>query len=433
MRIALVQQHTTSDKAENLARGLKAVREAGRQGAKLICFAELAFEPFYPQRPSDGGHRELAEPIPGPITDALCALAEKLGVVIVPNLYEQTKNSAYDTSTIIDADGCMLGLSRMNHIPDYEAFHEKTYYTPGDLDAPVFSTAIGRIGVAICYDRHYPEMMRALALGGADLVLVPQAGAIDEWPEGLFEAEMRVAAFQNGYFVALCNRVGKEEIVEFAGESFVCDPGGNVIARAAKSKDDILICDIDLDQVASSHARKLFLPDRRPELYAGWLSIGETSERATKAGADAVVSLRVITEETLRPILKLSKQMPPGQEKMVAPNAVSIAQAHFNEKAWFRGIYADDTPVGFVMLCDDPDTSQYFLWRLMIAGPQQGKGYGRKAIEKLIEYVRGRPGATELKASYMPMPGGPWPFYQSLGFEPTGEMEGDEVVIRLAL
>ncbi|MCK5584763.1 GNAT family N-acetyltransferase [Candidatus Bipolaricaulota bacterium] len=433
MRIALVQQHATSDKAENLARGLKAVREAARQGAKLVCFAELAFEPFYPQRPSDGGHRELAEPIPGPITDALCALAEKLGVVIVPNLYECAGEDSFDTSPIIDADGRMLGLSRMNHIPDYEAFHEKTYYTPGDLDAPVFSTAVGRIGVAICYDRHYPEMMRALALGGADLVLVPQAGAIDEWPEGLFEAEMRVAAFQNGYFVALCNRVGKEEILEFAGESFVCDPGGNVIARAAKSKDDILICDIDLDQVASSHARKLFLPDRRPELYAGWLSIDETPERAAEPEPDAIVSLRVLTEETLRPILKLSKQMPPGQEKMVAPNAVSIAQAHFNEKAWFRGIYADDTPVGFVMLYDDPDTPQYFLWRLMIAGPQQGKGYGRKAMERLIEYVRGRPGATELKASYMPMPGGPWPFYQSLGFEPTGEMEGDEVVIRLRL
>ena len=433
MRIVLVQQHATSDKAENLERGLKAVREAAHQGAELVCFAELAFEPFYPQRPSDGNHRDLAEPIPGSITDALCALAVKLGVVIVPNLYECDGEDTFDTSPIIDADGRILGASRMNHIPDYEAFHEKTYYTPGNLDAPVFSTAIGRIGVAICYDRHYPEMMRALALGGADLVLVPQAGAVDEWPEGLFEAEMRVAAFQNGYFVALCNRVGQEEILEFAGESFVCDPGGNVIARAAKSKDDILICDIDLDQVASSHARELFLPDRRPELYAGWLGIDETPERAGEPGSDAVISLRVLTEETLRPILALSKQMAPGQEKMVAPNAVSIAQAHFNEKAWFRGIYADDTPVGFVMLYDDPDTPQYFLWRLMIAGPHQGKGYGREAIEKLIEYVRGRPGATELKTSYMPMPGGPWPFYQSLGFEPTGEMEGDEVVIRLGL
>lgn len=433
MRIALVQQHATSDKAENLERGLEAVREAAGQGVALVCFAELAFEPFYPQRPSDGNQRDLAEPIPGPITDALCALAVKLGVVIVPNLYECSGEDTFDTSPIIDADGRILGLSRMNHIPDYEGFHEKTYYTPGNHDAPVFSTAVGRIGVAICYDRHYPETMRSLALGGADLVLVPQAGAVDEWPDGLFEAEMRVAAFQNGYFVALCNRVGREEILEFAGESFVCDPGGNVIARAAKSKDDILICDIELDQVASSHARKLFLPDRRPELYAGWLGIDETPERAGEPRPDSVISLRLISEETLRPILNLSNEMLPGQEQMVAPNAMSIAQAHFNEKAWFRGIYADDIPVGFVMLYDDPDTSKYFLWRLMIAGPHQGKGYGRKAIEKLIEYVRNRPGATELKTSYMPMPGGPWPFYQSLGFEPTGEMEGDEVVIRLGL
>ena len=147
----------------------------------------------------------------------------------------------------------------MVHIPDYDGFHEKTYYTPGDFGMPVFTTAVGRIGVAICYDRHYPEMMRALALGGADLVLVPQAGAVDEWPEGLFEAEMRVAAFQNGVFVALCNRVGREELLEFAGESFACNPAGNVIARAAKLEDDILICDIDLTQGVSSHARKLFL------------------------------------------------------------------------------------------------------------------------------------------------------------------------------
>lgn len=433
MRIALVQQHATADKAENLARGLESVHEAAQRHAELVCFAELAFEPFYPQRPSDGSHRELAEPIPGPITDAMCALAKKLGIVIVPNLYELACDETYDTSPIIDANGRILGLSRMNHIPDYEGFHEKTYYTPGDLNAPVFSTAVGRIGVAICYDRHYPEIMRALALGGADLVLVPQAGAIDEWPEGLFEAEMRVAAFQNGYFVALCNRVGREEILEFAGESFVCDPDGNVIARAAKSENDMLICDIDLDQVATSHAAKLFLPDRRSELYAKWLGADEAPGRAAEPRADAVITLRVISEETLRPILALSKQMVPGQDRMVASNAVSIAQAHFNKKAWFRGIYAADTAVGFIMLYDDADKSEYFLWRLMIAGPHQGKGYGRKAMLKLIEYVRERPGAAELKSSYVPIAGGPWPFYQSLGFEPTGEMEGEEVVIRLAL
>lgn len=433
MRLALIQQHATANKAENLNRGLEAVRKAAAQGAKLICFAELAFEPFYPQRPSDGNHRDLAESIPGPITDAFCSLAKELGVVIVPNLYELAGDETYDTSPIIDTDGRLIGAQRMIHIPDYEGFHEKTYYTPGDFGAPVFATAVGRIAVAICYDRHYPETMRALALGGADLVLVPQAGAVDEWPEGLFEAEMRVAAFQNGMFVALCNRVGSEDLLKFAGESFVCNPAGDVIARAAKSEDDILLCNIDLAQVSSSHAQRLFLPDRRPELYAKWLGIDETPECSAEPASEANVSLRLITEETLRPILKMSRQMMPGQEKMVAPNAISIAQAHFNKKAWFRGIYADDTAVGFVMLYDDKNKPEYFLWRLMIAGPHQGKGFGRQAMLKLIEYVKGRPGATELNASYMPIPGGPEPFYSSLGFEPTGEMDGDEVVITLKL
>jgi N-carbamoylputrescine amidase len=136
----------------------------------------------------------------------------------------------------------------------------------------VYQTKAGKIGVSICYDRHYPEYMRALALNGADLVVVPQAGAADEWPDGLFEAEMRVAAFQNGYFVALCNRVGEEECLTFAGESFACAPDGNVIARAPKLEEYILYADLDLGQVARSHARRLFLRDRRPDLYTAWLA-----------------------------------------------------------------------------------------------------------------------------------------------------------------
>ena len=136
---------------------------------------------------------------------------------------------------------------------------------------PVFDTAAGRVGVAICYDRHYPEYMRALAVKGAELVVVPQAGAVGEWPEGLYEAEMRVAAFQNGYFTALCNRVGPEECLTFGGESFVCAPNGSVVARAPAGVDTILYADVDLPKVAKSHARRLFMRDRRPELYAGWI------------------------------------------------------------------------------------------------------------------------------------------------------------------
>jgi N-carbamoylputrescine amidase len=139
------------------------------------------------------------------------------------------------------------------------------------------STRAGRVGVSICYDRHYPEVMRALAVNGADLVIVPQAGSVGEWPEGLYEAEMRVAAFQNGYFVALCNRVGKEECLEFAGESFVCAPDGTVIARARTGTDEILYADIDLAACAESHARRLFLQHRRPDLYSEWFNQTEAS------------------------------------------------------------------------------------------------------------------------------------------------------------
>jgi predicted amidohydrolase len=142
----------------------------------------------------------------------------------------------------------------------------------------VYSTRVGRVGVAICYDRHYPEYMRALALGGAELVVVPQAGAVDEWPEGLFEAEMQVAAFQNGYYVALCNRVGVEPCLAFAGESFVCAPDGRVVARAPRAEETILYADVDLAAVASSHARRLFFRDRRPELYAAWLGARALAE-----------------------------------------------------------------------------------------------------------------------------------------------------------
>ncbi len=172
---------------------------------------------------------------------------------------------------MIDADGTLLGVTRMIHITEYPCFHEQGYYTPGDTGAPVYRTKAGAVGVAICYDRHYPEYMRALALGGADLVVVPQAGALDEWPEGLYEAEMRVAAFQNGYFTALCNRVGKEDCLDFAGESFVCGPDGRVMARGKKSADEIVYCDVDYSELGRSNARQLFMRHRRPELYSAWV------------------------------------------------------------------------------------------------------------------------------------------------------------------
>jgi N-carbamoylputrescine amidase len=267
MHLALVQQHATADRDDNVHRGLQAVRQAAADGARLVAFAELAFTPFYPQHPPQDDVPALAEPVPGPTTETFAALARELGVVIVLNVFERDGERTYDCSPVIDADGTLVGKTRMVHITEYACFHEQQYYAPGDLGAPVFDTAAGRIGVAICYDRHFPEYMRALGLGGADLVVVPQAGVVDEWPAGLFEAELTVPAFQNGYFVALCNRVGREDQLEFAGESFVCGPEGSVRARAPRGADAVLIADIDLADAARSVGRRRLLGDRRPELY----------------------------------------------------------------------------------------------------------------------------------------------------------------------
>jgi predicted amidohydrolase len=279
MKIALIQQPATADKEDNVRSGLAALDRAARQGATVVSFAELAFEQFYPQRPADDAPVRFAETVPGPTTDRFARAARELGVVVVLNLYERDGERTFDCSPVIDADGTLLGRTRMIHITDYPCFHEQGYYVPGDTGAPVYRTRAGNIGVAVCYDRHYPEYMRALALSGAEVVFIPQAGAVDEWPEGLYEAEVRVAAFQNGYFAALCNRVGAEECLTFAGESFVCSPDGRVIARAARMASTILYADLDLKEAAESHARRLFIRDRRPELYGEW--VGRAGSRGS--------------------------------------------------------------------------------------------------------------------------------------------------------
>ncbi len=272
MRIALVQQKATEDLEANRRKGLAAVREAAANGAEVVCFAELAFEPFYPQRHATSETLAKAETIPGVVTNAFAALAKELSIVVVLNLFERSRDKTFDTSPVIDSDGTLLGITRMVHITDYEGFHETDYYAPGDRGAPVYETSAGRIGVAICYDRHFPEYMRALTLAGAEVIVVPQAGTVGEWPDGLYEAELRVSAFQNGVFTALCNRVGREDKLAFAGESFVCNPSGEVIARAGSGNEEILYADLDLQEVERSHAKRLFLRDRRPELYAKWLA-----------------------------------------------------------------------------------------------------------------------------------------------------------------
>jgi beta-ureidopropionase len=276
MRLALAQLAAGPDRQANLERCLAAMDQAKSHGADLIAFPEVILDRFFPQH---AGNREalmLAEPVPGSSTGRLAERARDLGLTTVFNLYElDASGRRFDSSPVIDADGSLLGATRMFHVTDYEGFHEQSYYQPAPPPAggrlPVYATRAGRIGVAVCYDRHYPEVMRGLGMSGAELVVIPQAGTVGEWPEGLFEAEVRTAAFQNGYFAALVNRVGREDRLEFSGESFVVDPEGRVIARARSRQEDLLLADVDLARCADSTARRLFWRDRRPEIYGGWL------------------------------------------------------------------------------------------------------------------------------------------------------------------
>ena len=273
VRVALVQQRAGGDRDDNRRRGLDALERAAAQGARIVGFAELAFEPFHPQEPARGDVSALAEPIPGPTTDLFAAAARRLGVAVVLNLFERADGRTFDASPVIDADGTLLGVTRMVHITDYACFHEQGYYAPGDRGAPVYATQHGRVGVAICYDRHYPEVhARARTRWGGDRVhpaggcggrvagrTLRSRGAGGRVPQRLLRRPVQPRG------------PGVEANVH-RGESFVCGPDGSVIARAARGTEEILVCDLDLNEIARSAARTLFLRDRRPELYGAWLA-----------------------------------------------------------------------------------------------------------------------------------------------------------------
>jgi N-carbamoylputrescine amidase len=284
IKIALIQQFSTPNIDANIEHGLEAVDRAAAAGAELVAFAELAFTPFYPQYKDSSSILDLAELIPGKTTDLFIKKAREHELVIVLNLFERDGNRTYDTSPVIDADGNLLGVTRMMHIADYARFYEKNYYTPGNRKVPVYDTAVGRVGVAICYDRHFPEYMRLLGIQGAELVIIPQAGTVGEWPPGLYEAELQVAAFQNGYFCGLVNRVGKEDQLEFAGESFVTDPMGKILAQAPQGAENILLAELNLKDVYQSPARKMFFRDRRPGEYKGIYSTKDYLKNQNDSG-----------------------------------------------------------------------------------------------------------------------------------------------------
>jgi N-carbamoylputrescine amidase len=271
MEIALAQEFFPDDPLDAFHQGLTTIKDAANAGADLVIFPELSFTPFYPRVPleeqSDDLLIDLAEPMPGPTTESVAEAAAEYGVVVLFNMLERDDGVTYNTTPVIDADGTVLGCTRMMHVPEYRNCHGPDYYTPGDTGAPVYDTAVGRVGVANGYDRHYPEYLRALAMQDAEVVAVPQAGTSGQWPEGMYKSEIQVGSFQHGFFMAMANRVGQERNVLFDGRSLVTDPSGRVVADAPSGNAIILMASIDLDKCADAPARGHFLPGRRPEEY----------------------------------------------------------------------------------------------------------------------------------------------------------------------
>lgn len=274
VRVALTQTGWTGDRESMTALHEDFTRQAAAQGAQVICFQELFYGPYFGIT-QDPAYYEYAEQVPGPTTDRFAALAAELGIVIVLPVYEEDQPGVlYNTAAVIDADGSYLGKYRKHHIPHLPKFWEKFYFRPGNLGWPVFETAVGKIGVNICYDRHFPEGWRTLALNGAEIVFNPNATA-PGISNKLWEIEQPAAAIANGYFVAACNRVGAEtneygdEAVAFYGSSYVVGPDGNVVGDVASSTEaGIVVRDVDLDQVREVRERWQFFRDRRPDAYA---------------------------------------------------------------------------------------------------------------------------------------------------------------------
>ncbi len=264
--IALAQITSEERKEKNMQKGLFFMQEAARNNARIICFPEISFERFFPQFPAQKKFFRTAESIPGPTSKIFSNHAKKLKIATIINLLEKTEEGLYfDTSPVINAQGQLLGKTRMMHIADIPGFYEKFYYNEGDIPFPTYEIEGIKIGVAICYDRHYPEYIRGLVLKGAQIIFVPQAGEINE-PLDMFKIEMQAAAFCNQVYICLVNRVGKEEILTFAGQSFIVDPNGKIIAQAGK-EEELLLKEIELEEIQKAREKRPYLRDLQRDIY----------------------------------------------------------------------------------------------------------------------------------------------------------------------
>ena len=270
VRAALVQTEWTGEKESMLKKNMDYAREAAEQGAKVMCFQELFDAPYFCQV-QDNEHFESAEPVPdGPTVEAMQKLAVETGMgMVVPMFEKEDDGFFYNTAAVIENDGTYLGKYRKTHIPHVNGFWEKYYFRPGNLGYPIFDTSVGRIGVYICYDRHFPEGGRALGLAGAKIVFNPSATSRG-LSMYLWNLEQPAAAVANEYFVGAINRVGKEPFGDndFYGSTYFCDPRGQIVGEAASDTDEELVVrDLDLDMVDEVRTQWAFYRDRRPDAY----------------------------------------------------------------------------------------------------------------------------------------------------------------------
>lgn len=280
IRCGLIQASNSKSVAEASLREIKKammdkhvkmITEAAKKGVKILCLQELFNGPYFAAE-QDTRWYEFVEPIPGgPTTKKMQALARKHKMVLVVPIYEEEMPGVfYNTAAVIDADGTYLGKYRKTHIPHcLPGFWEKFYFKPGNLGYPVFETAYAKIGVYICYDRHFPEGGRILGLHGAEIVFIPSATTAGH-SDNLWNIEQTAMAIANGYFVGTINRVGWESpwnIGEFYGSSYFCDPYGKILVQASRDRDELITADLDLDMIQTVRAHWQFFRDRRPELY----------------------------------------------------------------------------------------------------------------------------------------------------------------------
>ncbi|MFI1236206.1 nitrilase-related carbon-nitrogen hydrolase [Nocardia salmonicida] len=270
VRAALVQTSWTGDKESMVKVHEDYAREAAAQGAQVICFQELFYGPYFCQL-QDAKFYEYAESVPGPTTERIAALAAELNLVIVAPVYEREMDGLlYNTAVVIDADGSYLGKYRKHHIPQVTGFWEKFYFRPGNLGWPVFDTAVGRVGVYICYDRHFPEGWRALGLAGAEIVFNPSATSRG-LSSYLWKLEQPASAVANEYYVGAINRVGIESEYgdnDFYGTSYFVDPEGKFVGEVASdTSPELVVRDLDMDLIKIVRERWAFYRDRRPDAY----------------------------------------------------------------------------------------------------------------------------------------------------------------------